>query len=300
MTKSKWLGSFLNILVPGLGNIYGRKIKKGILIYMLFFLVVLSLRFIAYNFTLFLLALTLIVGFWLFLIVSGYRDVQRDKVYEPMTFDRWYLYIVVILCHGLLIDALRGRTLDELTPINFARIPTPSMDPALRIGDILAFERTTTVERNDVTIFWFPDSTRTLYAERCIGLPGDSLKIENSVVFVNGKNLSEIPLKFRYAVTTDGSEINRRVLEQKKIVQSDYYRLAPDTYHFFLTQEQANEFQKLPFLKAVERVTSNVGEAEEMIYPNSGSNNWNTDFYGPLYIPKKGDRIELTEENIDL
>jgi TM2 domain-containing membrane protein YozV len=37
MAKIKWLGSVLNFLVPGLGNIYARKIRKGIVTFILFF-----------------------------------------------------------------------------------------------------------------------------------------------------------------------------------------------------------------------------------------------------------------------
>lgn len=36
-----------------------------------------------------------------------------------------------------------------------------------------------------------------------------------------------------------------------------------------------------------------------MIYPKSENLKWNTDFYGTIYIPRKGDKIQLTDENID-
>jgi signal peptidase I len=156
MTKKKWLGSLLNFFVPGLGTVYGRKIKKAILIYILFFAVVLSLRFITYNFSLFLVSMTLIVGYYLYLIVVGYRDVESGKVYEPARFDKWYVYILIPIVHVVLVNSINRRTLDRLTPINFANVPTPAMDPALQIGDILAFEKTKSIKRNDVTIFWFP------------------------------------------------------------------------------------------------------------------------------------------------
>lgn len=300
MTKKKWLGSLLNFLVPGLGNIYSRNVKKGILTYILFFIVVFSLRFTAYNFGLFLVSLTLIVGYYLYLIISGYRDVKKDNVYEPVYFDKWYVYILAFLFHWILVGSIKGRTLDKLTPINFASIPTPAMDPGLLIGDILAFKKTKAIERNDVTIFWFPDDIQTMYVKRCIGLPGDSLRISNSTVLINGTPWTSVPLKFKYVVTTDGSEINSRILEKNQIGESDYYRISSDTYQFFLTEQQAKEFRELPFLKKVDLSIATEGEPETMIYPKSENLNWNTDFYGPIYIPKKGDKIQLTDETVDL
>ncbi len=300
MTKKKWLGSLLNFFVPGLGSLYSRNVKKAILTYILFFVVVFSLRFIAYNFILFLISLTLIVGYYLYLIISGYRNVQKNKVYEPLKFDRWYVYVLLLVFHWVLVNSVKGPTLDRFTPINFASIPTPAMDPALQVGDILAFNKTKSIERNDVTIFWFPDNVQTMYIKRCIGLPGDSLQIRNSKVLVNGAPLREILLKYKYLVTTDGSEINSRILEKNQIGENDYFRISPDSYQFFLTEKQANEFRELPFLKKIEISIATEGESERMIYPKSEYLNWNTDFYGPIYIPKKGDKIELTDKNIDL
>jgi len=174
------------------------------------------------------------------------------------------------------------------------------MDPSLLIGDILAFKKTKLIDRNDVTIFWFPDDTRTMYIKRCIGLPGDSLQIKKSAVLVNATQFTDIPLRFKYLVTTNGSGINSRVLEQHQIGENDYYRLSSDTYQFFLTEKQAKEFRELQFLKKVELSLATEGEPEAMIYPKSETLTWNTDFYGPIYIPKKGDKIQLTRKNIDL
>lgn len=299
MKKEKWLGSLLNFLVPGLGNAYGRKVRKGVLTYILFFVIVLSLRFISYNFGLFLVSFIAIVIYYLYLIGSGYRDVKKDHVYEPMPFDRWYTFVLVLVLHWVLISSIKGQTIDQLTPINFASIPTPAMDPALVVGDRLAFVKTKAINRNDVTIFWFPDDVQTMYVKRCIGLPGDSLRIVNGAVLINGNPLAEIPLKFSHLVVTDGSEINARILEDNGISENDYFRMSPDTYQFFFTAQQAKEFRKLPFLKRVERLVVTEGEHDARIYPKSGSHDWNTDFYGSIYIPKKGDRIQLTDASID-
>lgn len=299
MTKKKWLGSVLNLLVPGLGNIYSRNVKKGILTYLLFFVVVISLRFVAYNFELFLVSVALIIGYYVYMIISGYRGVKKEHAYEPVYFDKPYVYVLILVLHWGLVNSIKGSTLDNLTPINFAIIPTPAMDPGLLIGDILAFKKARTIDRNDVTIFWFPDNVQTMYVKRCIGLPGDSLRIVNSTVLINGVPLTHTLLKFRYLVTTDGSEINSRILEKNRITENDYFRISSHSYHFFLTEQQAKEFSELSFLKRVELSTGTEGEPETMIYPKSEKINWNADFYGPIYIPKKGDKIQLTEENID-
>lgn len=298
MKKNKLLGSLLNFLLPGLGNFYGRKVKKALLTYVLFFVVVFSIRFVSYNFVLFLISLVAIFGYYLYLIISGYRDVKRGHVYEPESFDKWYTYFAALIIHWILVSSISGPTLDKITPINFAQIPTPAMDPTLLIGDKFAFKKAESLERNDVAIFWFPDNVNTIYVKRCIGLPGDSLKIKKSTVLINGVPLTGTSLKFKYLVTTDGSEISSRILKRHRLTEADYIRVSANAYYFFLTEQQVKEFKELTFLKMVELSIATEGESEAMIYPKSEDQNWNTDFYGPIYIPKKGDKIPLTKKNI--
>jgi signal peptidase I len=55
------------------------------------------------------------------------------------------------------------------------------------------------IERGDLVVFWFPGDQSKSYIKRVIGLPGDTIAIEEGVVFVNGQPLSEpyVPAEFR-------------------------------------------------------------------------------------------------------
>lgn len=300
MTKRKWLGSLLNFFVPGLGIVYGQNVKKGILTYFLFFVTVFSLRFFVYGYELFIVGMTLILGGYVYLLISGYRGIRKDRVYEPKSYDKGYVYLLIFVLQWLFLDSIKGYPLDKITPINFAHVPTPSMDPGLHVGDIFAYKNTKSIERNDVTIFWSPDDIQTMYVKRCIGLPGDSLNISSANVYINGAPLTGIPLKFRYIVGTDGSNINSNILEKMRIKKGDYYTISNDSNLFFLTEQQASELMEIPGIKKVGLYIEKEGEVRNMVYPNSEAFNWNSDFYGPLYIPKKGDKIQLTSENITL
>jgi len=47
------------------------------------------------------------------------------------------------------------------------------------------------IERGDPVVFYFPYDTSQSYIKRVIGLPGDSVRIDDGTVFVNGQKLYE-------------------------------------------------------------------------------------------------------------
>jgi len=55
------------------------------------------------------------------------------------------------------------------------------------------------IERGDTVVFWYPGEPTTSYIKRVIGLPGDTVSVDDGYVIVNGKKLVEnyIPPEYR-------------------------------------------------------------------------------------------------------
>ena len=55
------------------------------------------------------------------------------------------------------------------------------------------------VQRGDLVVFWYPGDPSKSYIKRVVGLPGDTVQIDDGIVKVNGKALSEdyVPPAFR-------------------------------------------------------------------------------------------------------
>jgi signal peptidase I len=55
------------------------------------------------------------------------------------------------------------------------------------------------IRRGDTVVFWYPGEPTTSYIKRVIGLPGDTVSVDDGYVVVNGKKLVEnyIPLEYR-------------------------------------------------------------------------------------------------------
>ena len=59
------------------------------------------------------------------------------------------------------------------------------------------------IQRGDLVVFWFPGEPGKSYIKRVIGLPGDVIRIDRGVVWVNNRKLVEdyIPAEYRDTVT---------------------------------------------------------------------------------------------------
>ena len=153
-----------------------------------------------------------------------------------------------------------------------------------------------------------PVDRRENYVKRCVGAPGDSLRIINNVVYTKLKiknsklKISDAEwereperegLQLNYLVRTDGHVFGAKYLEKIGISVADRVQVDPQTWHFPLTEAMKTELEKNPHVLAVEIEPESQGGA---VYP-LGHNEWTRDNYGPIYIPRKGDKILITEEN---
>lgn len=86
------------------------------------------------------------------------------------------------------------------------QVPTGSMQNNIHIGDHFFVNKfifgsttpiigkllpTREIKRGDVIVFKFPDKPQVNYVKRVIGLPGDTVEVKDTTVFVNGQALPE-------------------------------------------------------------------------------------------------------------
>lgn len=74
-------------------------------------------------------------------------------------------------------------------------VPSSSMYPTLVIGDHFFVNKLArTPERGDVITHYYPCDTTHEYVKRVIGLPGDTIEVRCSIVYVNGAALATTPV----------------------------------------------------------------------------------------------------------
>ena len=140
-----------------------------------------------------------------------------------------------------------------------------------------------------------PADRRENYVKRCVGLPGQTLEIRNHIVYLDGKaNKEPENVQYTYHVKLKQA-IPDELMEELGISMEDLTSLNTLGY-MPLTKQAVTMLQARKDI--VESVTLNTEANDLEIYPLNGNKHWTRDNYGPVWIPKKGEKIQLTMDNI--
>ena len=140
-----------------------------------------------------------------------------------------------------------------------------------------------------------PADRRENYVKRCVGLPGQTLQIKNHIVYLDGKaNKEPENVQYTYYVRLKQS-LPEELMEELGISMEDLTSLNTVGY-LPLTKHAVEVLQGRKDL--VESIRLNTDANELEIYPLNGNKHWTRDNYGPVWIPKKGEKIALTMDNI--
>ncbi len=148
---------------------------------------------------------------------------------------------------------------------------------------------------NDFTVIARPVDKRENYVKRCVAIAGDTIKVVDSKLYVNGVAEEDNDNRqFIYGVQTT-SPLSQALFDELQITEA--YGNG-STYQIPLGEAKAEIIRNLPNVIAVSQYISQ-GENPD-IFPSDSRYPWNADNFGELWIPAKGATVELTIDNLPL
>jgi signal peptidase I len=146
--------------------------------------------------------------------------------------------------------------------------------------------------------YYKPIDKKLNLVKRCVAIPGDSLEIKEGYIYINGER-TVLPDRARpqysYVVDTKGQNLNQSTLLD--LGARDAY-IYGGKYNLTLTEEEAEYIKKHPKVVSVTKNLTPIGVSDPDIFPHVPNLNWNTDNFGPIYIPQAGATVELNEESM--
>ena len=148
-------------------------------------------------------------------------------------------------------------------------------------------------------IIYRPVDRRDNYVKRCLGLPGETLQIRDGIVYINGKAVPQPKnVQYFYYVETDGTFIDEDLYDELGISMDDRHGQG-NQYILPLTAAMKQTLESKPWVQTIQRIQPDAGETL-ITYPVGVDYGWTHANYGPIWIPKKGAKVDLTVQNLPL
>jgi signal peptidase I len=157
--------------------------------------------------------------------------------------------------------------------------------------------------------YYKPIDKKTNLVKRCVAISGDSLQIIDGYIYINGKRTvlpDRAKPQYNFIVDTEGERISQTSIKRYG-AREGYSRdkagifhvieyKGVKGYHLTLTDNEAKQVAKNSLVKSIKKDISPKGAPGD-VFPQVRSLGWNTDNYGPIYIPKKGVTVKLDKES---
>ena len=146
-----------------------------------------------------------------------------------------------------------------------------------------------------------PVDRRENYVKRCVGLPGDTLQIKDCVVYLNGVAQKQPEnVQFNYIIETTGRPIPQDLFRELGISDDDTRQHNQEGTMYLMPLTKAAHDALLGRKDLIANIEMQPEYGESGLYPQNLYTKWDRNNYGPIWIPKKGESITLTEDNLPI
>ncbi len=260
-----WVAVMLSVIMTGLGHIYCGRIVKGLVLAFISCILIFFL-FGAFSVSHSTIRIAVIIAtlfassiIWLYAIIdSGYIAKRTTENYIPKDYNRWYVYLILILMGtgGSTQIAFNVRTFF----LQAFRVPVASNYPTMIPNDrFLANKiayKNNDPQKGDLVVFANPQDRRQNYIKRVVAVAGETVEIRNGEIYVNGQKLnrqklpqstlddiriqiSQAPLKGDVYEEYNGSVKYKIFLADHK-TPGDFAKITVPDHHCFVLGDNRN------------------------------------------------------------
>lgn len=199
-SRNKLLAFILSALVPGLGQLYNGQLRKSAIysIGLLTLPIGFNLLGLKPYFWAYAALIILLIVLRLAIAIEATVAAGRTKEYQLKNYNKWYIYLAIVPIWYFAVYA--GQSISETTRYKSFVVSSDAGNPNLIAGDYVLgdfdFYNSKQPEYGDLVVF----STNTgNYVYRVVGLPYDTLNIENNLVkYKNKKSVATLVSTFTW------------------------------------------------------------------------------------------------------
>jgi signal peptidase I len=186
------------------------------------------------------------------------------------------------------------------------RLGPPYNQISYNVGENIVTATTTEILNDHETfpIVVHPPDKSDNYIKRCVGVSGDWLQIKDNVVYINNQSQPVPPnSQLHYIVTVSSKYLDQDIMKSEYNLDYDKREYAetgvPNQYYMLLTQKAKEKMLAVGIIKDI-KLDYNYGDGEGQVFPYDTLHKWHRDNFGPVWIPKKGASLQLTDSDFNI
>ena len=249
---------------------------------------------------------TILIGDYIYVSKLSYGpQVPNTPVAMPFVFNTMPLSDGKVKSYSECVKwdyrRLRGQgkvERDDVVVFNFPAGDTVVLERAAEsYYDILRneFNGDRKLLHDTYTVVSHPVDKRENYIKRCVAIPGDTLQIVDTKLYVNQKPQAVCEERQHIYLVKSSSPLTDYAFKNLDI--TEHSGVAP-FYYVSTTEKGAEMLRKYKSVESVELYNNTQPLLD--IFPHSPNYPWTQDNFGPLWVPQKGATVELTLENLPL
>jgi signal peptidase I len=209
-----------------------------------------------------------------------------------------------------LIPALLPLLFSSCTT-NIYTLPSRSMEATLPLESKAYITETDHFKHNEISAYYYYGENYTKpklsdgsferkwqrRVSRIIALSGDTLQIKGGDIFISGKEVPHAPkslLLYDITSSTDIDDFPEREADRFQKIPSEKGVI----YRISLTRDEARDYSnRKPAILSVKRILEESYNPDSLYVRDCGTAPANCDHIGPIYIPRPGETVTITDCN---
>jgi signal peptidase I len=154
------------------------------------------------------------------------KESAKESAKPRRGLDRWLIYgglaILVVVGAGLMLTSAPTGSGGGGSgmPVRSFSFPSTSMEPTLRLGE-RAFANMRAYDgdapaRGDIVILTLPQDRSAEYVKRIVGLPGETVQMQNGILHIDGKPVPTVDAG-TYKIASDGEAAKEAPLKRETL-----------------------------------------------------------------------------------
>jgi len=160
-------------------------------------------------------------------------------------------------------------------------------------------EKRNIIKRKDIIVFDFPKSPGSVLIKRCVALPGDSVSITNMSLYINSNLVEENYCSlFKYNLWSNNKTRTRILLDSLNTMVSVLsYDYQNNCFLIRIPKQILPILSRSIYTSKIRKIVEVLPDKKNTLYPFNHPE-WTQDNYGPVHVPKKGERVSLNTKSI--